>query len=129
MAMKDQHFYICEHCGNLVGMIDDKGVPLVCCGEKMKKLAANTTDAAGEKHLPVVTVDGQTVTVKVGSAPHPMTEEHSILWIYLQTEHGGQRKALCPDGAPEAAFALTPDDKPIAAFAYCNLHSLWKTVI
>ena len=124
--MKQHRFYVCKHCGNLVGLIHDAGVPLVCCGEKMTELVPNTTDAAGEKHVPVAEISGDKVTVKVGSVAHPMTEEHSIQWIYLQTEHGGQRKALMPGSAPEAVFALAGGDKAVAAFAYCNLHGLWK---
>ena len=121
-----EKFYICRHCGNLVGMVHTSGVPMICCGEKMEALVPNTTEAAGEKHLPVVSVEGDTVRVAVGSVAHPMTPEHSIQWIYLETEQGGQRKALQPGDAPEAVFALT-GDKPVAVYAYCNLHGLWMT--
>ena len=124
----DQKFFVCKHCGNLVGMIRNAGVPIICCGEPMAELTANTTEAATEKHLPVVTVEGNTVKVVVGSVTHPMAEEHSIQWIYLETEHGGQRKALKPTEAPEATFQVV-DDMPISAFAYCNLHGLWRTDI
>ncbi len=119
-------FYICKHCGNIVGMVNDAGVPLVCCGEKMSELVANTTDAAQEKHVPVVTVDGNLVTVEVGSVAHPMLEEHYIQWIALETEQGNQRKPLAPGAEPKAVFALAPGDKAIAAYEYCNLHGLWK---
>ncbi len=119
-------FYICKHCGNIVGMVNDAGVPLVCCGEKMSELVANTTDAAQEKHVPVVTVDGNLVTVEVGSVAHPMLEEHFIQWIALETEQGNQRKPLAPGAEPKAVFALAPGDKAIAAYEYCNLHGLWK---
>lgn len=128
METKNHKFFICKHCGNIVGLIRDAGVPLVCCGEKMHELVANTTDAATEKHVPVVQVTGDIVEVNVGSVTHPMEEKHSIEWIYLQTEHGGQRKGLKPGEAPAATFVLK-DDKPVAAFAYCNLHGLWKTDI
>jgi superoxide reductase len=69
------------------------------------------------------------VTVQIGSVAHPMLPEHHIAWVYLQTEAGGQRKALPVPGEPKVRFRLTEDDKPLAAFAYCNLHSLWKTDI
>lgn len=122
-------FYICKKCGNIVGMVHASGVPLVCCGEEMAELVANTVDAAKEKHVPVVTVSGSTVTVKVGSVEHPMLPEHSIQWVYLETVKGGQRKCLSPGEKPEAVFSLTADDKAIAAYEYCNLHGLWKTSI
>ncbi len=126
--MKDIKFYRCEHCGNLVGMVNDAGVPLVCCGQKMTHLDPGTTDGAVEKHLPVVTVEGNTVKVEVGSVAHPMTEEHSIQWIYLQTTKGGQRKALAPNDPPVVTFALL-EEEPVAVYAYCNLHGLWKTEV
>lgn len=119
-------FYICKHCGNLVGLIHDAGAPLICCGEKMAELAPNTVEASAEKHLPVVRIEGDKATVAIGSAPHPMAEEHHIAWIYLQTENGGQRK--CLKGEPAAVFALC-GDKPVAVYAYCNLHGLWKTAL
>lgn len=127
--MSNAKFYLCEHCKNLVGMIHDSKVPLICCGQKMTALVPNTSEGAGEKHLPVVSVDGNTVTVNVGEVAHPMSEEHSIVWIYLESEKGGQRKVLAPNDAPCAQFVLTDDDKAIAAYAYCNLHGLWKTEI
>lgn len=125
---KEVKFYICKHCGNIVGLIHDSGVPLVCCGEKMSELVPNTTEAATEKHLPVVEMDGNIVKVSVGSVEHPSTEEHYIAWVYLETAHGGQRKAIKPGDKPEVSFALQ-DDELIAVYAYCNLHGLWKTEI
>ena len=124
-----EKFYLCEHCKNLVGMIDNKGVPVMCCGHKMTPLVPNTTEAAGEKHLPVVEVEGNRVTVTVGSVLHPMSQEHSIVWIYLETTNGGQRKNLSFDGEPKAEFVLSEGEKAVAAYAYCNLHGLWKTEI
>ncbi len=118
-------FYICKHCGNIIGMIHNTGVPVKCCGENMHELVANSTDAAQEKHVPVVSIDGQQVTVTVGSVAHPMTAEHNIAWVYVQTKQGGQRKALPVDGAPTVSFALTADDAVVAVYAYCNLHGLW----
>ena len=125
---KEVKFYICKHCGNIVGLIHDSGVPLVCCGEKMSELVPNTTEGATEKHLPVVEMDGNVVKVSVGSVEHPSTEEHYIAWVYLQTAHGGQRKAIQPGEKPEVSFALQ-DDELIAVYTYCNLHGLWKTEI
>lgn len=119
-------FYVCSHCGNLVGVIHDAGVPMMCCGQKMDPLVPNTVEASGEKHLPVVTVEPGQVKVNVGSAAHPMLEEHSIQWVYLETDQGGQRKVLNPGDAPEVTFALG-QEKPLRVYAYCNLHGLWMT--
>ena len=127
--MKELKFFVCTHCGNLAGMVYSSGVPMICCGEPMKELVPNTVDAAGEKHKPVVSVAGNTVTVTVGSVAHPMTEAHLIQWVALQTEQGVQRKVLAADSAPTVTFALTEGDKPVAAYAYCNLHGLWKTEV
>lgn len=122
-------FYRCNHCGNIVVKIIDSGVDVVCCGEEMQELVANTTDAATEKHVPVVKVVGNLVTVTVGSVEHPMLDNHYIQWIYLQTKQGGQRKSLLPGAKPQVVFALAPGDEPVAAFEYCNLHGLWKADI
>lgn len=121
-------FYICRRCGNLVEMIHDVGVPVFCCGQKMEPLVPNTVDASGEKHLPVVTVADGVVTVNVGSADHPMLPEHFIEWVYVETENGGQRKALNPGDAPHVSFCIG-SDKPVAVYAYCNLHGLWMTEV
>lgn len=126
--MKETRFFVCEHCGNIVGMIHDAGVPMMCCGQKMTKMEPGTVEASVEKHLPVVAVEGNTVKVVVGSVAHPMQEEHSILWVYLQTDRGGQRKCLKVGAEPVVTFALA-EEKPLAVYAYCNLHGLWKTDI
>ena len=126
--MRNNKFYICEHCGNLVELIYDAGVSITCCGQKMKRLEPGITEASHEKHLPVISVDENTVTVNVGSVEHPMTEEHSIIWVCLQTDKGIQRKHLEIGKAPIVTFGLF-DEKPVAVYAYCNLHGLWKTNI
>lgn len=123
--MAQRKFFICKHCGNIVGMVFDAKVPLVCCGEKMAELTPNTVDAAQEKRVPVITVEGNLVHVAIGSVDHPMLEEHYIQWVYLETEKGGQRKELHPGEKPVVTFALTEDDKAVAAYEYCNLHGLW----
>lgn len=126
--MNETRFFICEHCKNIVGVIQSSGVPMKCCGQNMTELIPGTVDAALEKHVPVVTVEDNLIKVKVGEVTHPMTDEHYIQWIYLQTDKGGQRKALTPADAPEAVFALY-DEKSVAVYEYCNLHGLWKTDI
>ena len=119
-------FYVCEHCGNVIEKVHDAGVPVSCCGQRMTELVPGTVEASREKHLPDVKVVGNVVHVSVGSIAHPMAEEHSILWVYLQTDKGGQMKHLSVGEAPSADFALV-DEQPIAVFAYCNLHGLWRT--
>ena len=116
----------CNHCGNIFEVVNDAKVVPVCCGEPMRELKANTTDAAQEKHVPEVSVEGNLVKVKVGSVEHPMTEEHHIAFIYLETENGVARKDLDHTGKPEAVFALAEGEKPVAVYEYCNLHGLWK---
>ncbi len=123
--MCENRFYICPHCGNIVGMIHSSGAPLVCCGEPMKALEANTTEAATEKHIPVVTVEGNIVKAAVGEVTHPMTDAHHIAWVYVETDKGGHRKCLDHTAEPVLTFALTDDEKPVAVYAYCNLHGLW----
>ena len=126
--MKETKFLICEHCKNLVGVINNGGVPMMCCGQKMTELVPDSVDSSPEKHTPVVTVENDKVIAEIGSVPHPMSEEHSIMWVYLQTDKGGQRKNLKADGKPRAEFALL-DEKPLAVYAYCNIHGLRKTEI
>lgn len=124
---KEQDFYFCEKCGNLTASILDAGVPMVCCGEEMTLLTANTEDASTEKHVPVVSVVGNSVEVKVGSDEHPMIEKHYIQFIYLVTKEGGQIKHLAYTDEPKATFAINSDDEVLAVYEYCNLHGLWKT--
>ena len=122
----EQKFFICETCGNIIAMVKPSGVPVMCCGKKMKEIVPNTTDAAQEKHVPVWKQEGNLVKVQVGSVAHPMIPAHYIEWVSLQTKAGNQRKALSPEQAPEVTFALTDGDEVEAVYAYCNLHGLWK---
>ncbi len=122
-------FYVCKHCGNIIAFASDKKCDVMCCGEKMTELVPGSVDAAQEKHVPVIKVDGNIVTVTVGSVAHPMTAEHNISWVALETKQGNQRKTLAVDGAPEVQFALVDGDEVVAAYAYCNLHGLWKAEV
>ncbi len=124
MEMK---FYRCEVCGQIVAIVKKTACPVVCCGKPMKELVPGTTDAAAEKHVPVWSVEGNTVTVSVGSVAHPMTEQHYIEWVSLSTAEGNQRKALVPGGEPKVTFTIADGDRVEAVYAYCNLHSLWKS--
>lgn len=123
--MKAQ-FYRCEGCGNFVMFLAPKtACTPKCCGEPMKELVPNTTEAATEKHIPDVTLVGSTVVVKVGSVTHPMTDEHYIQFVCVETESGIQVHYFKPGDAPEATFTLGENEKPVAVYAYCNLHGLW----
>ncbi|QIB69238.1 desulfoferrodoxin [Aminipila butyrica] len=127
--MTEKKFFVCKHCGNLVEVVKSSGAPMVCCGDNMTELTANTVEASTEKHLPEVKVEGNVVHAKVGSVEHPMLEEHYIQWIYLQTSKGVQRKHLAPGEKPETEFHMAMNEKPEAVYEYCNLHGLWKTEI
>jgi len=121
-----QKFFLCSHCGNIAVLVKNKGVPLMCCGSKMGELESNTVEASTEKHLPSVELFDGGIAVSVGSIPHPMTDEHSIEFVYVVTENGGQRKCLKPGSEPKVSFSFA-DDRPVSVYAYCNLHGLWKT--
>lgn len=127
--MKDVKFLRCNHCGNIVEMIHESGVPIVCCGENMHELIPNTSDGANEKHVPVVNIEGNVVNVRVGEVDHPMIPEHFIQWIYVQTNLGGMKKYLTPNEAPAAQFVLSENETVVAVYEYCNLHGLWKAAL
>lgn len=120
---------ISEDKQSVIMLIGGKGTDISCGGKPMSFLQANTTDAAQEKHVPQVTVDGKKVFVKVGSVEHPMTDAHLIQWIYLQTKRGGQYVHLSASDKPEAEFIVADGDEPVAAYEFCNLHGLWKADI
>lgn len=119
-------FYKCHDCKNIITFIEDAGVPVMSCGEEMKEMIPNSTDAAGEKHVPVVTVEGKKVIVNVGEVDHPMLDEHFITYVALESKQGTQIKKLVPGAKPHAEFMLTDDDELVAVYEYCNLHGLWK---
>ncbi|MFA5571329.1 MAG: desulfoferrodoxin family protein [Sphaerochaetaceae bacterium] len=117
-------FYLCNICKNVTELIYNGGGELVCCGEPMIKLEEHTADAATEKHVPVAEVTKDQTVVTVGSEPHPMTEEHYIMWIAVVTKDGIFRKHLQPHEKPEALFPNLTD--VVAYYEYCNIHGLWK---
>lgn len=122
-----QKFYVCPFCGNIIAMVKPSSQKVVCCGKPMKELIPNSVDATQEKHVPVIKRNGTNVTVRVGSSEHPMTSDHSIEWIFLETSKGNQRKCLKPGDKPEACFSVCEEEDIISAMAYCNQHGLWKT--
>lgn len=116
--------YKCEICGNIVEVLHEGQGQLVCCGESMKLYEENTTDAAKEKHVPVVEKKAGGVKVKVGSVPHPMEDKHYIEWVEIIIDGKAQRQFLKPGQAPEAVF--DENAERIVARGYCNLHGLWR---
>ena len=119
-------FFKCHHCGNLIGLIDGNPENIICCGEKMSPLTANTTDGAKEKHLPVYEKQGDEIIVKVGSIAHPMEEDHYIMWIAQVSKNRTTRVRLSPNQNTEAHFPYIPGS---SLYAYCNKHGLWKTEV
>lgn len=125
--MKELKLFFCEHCKKVVETVIDTQVPLMCCGQKMTEIKPNSTEAAVEKHLPVISKDGDKVTVTVSSVEHPMIDTHYITSIWLETDKAIYKKALTPNEKPEAVFFVGEGEKAVAAYEYCNLHGLWKT--
>lgn len=119
-------YYTCEQCGNIIEFAKESGIPVMCCGKKMVELIPGTSDGAQEKHVPVVTVNGNRVLVEVGAVEHPMVEAHYIQWIVIETKKGSQKIKLTPQDEPRAEFILTDNDEVVAAYEYCNLHGLWE---
>ena len=123
MEMK---FYRCATCGQIIAIVKKTACPVMCCGKPMEEIIPGAVDAAVEKHVPVYEVEGNKVVVTVGSVEHPMTEEHYIEWVSIQTKFGNQRKALTPGNEPKVCFAVCDGDEVEAVYAFCNLHGLWK---
>ena len=119
-------YFSCKTCGNIIEFAKESGVPVMCCGQPMTELIPGTSDGAAEKHVPVVTVDGNKGVVEIGEVEHPMVEAHYIEWIVLETKKGSQKVKLTPADKPRAEFLLTEGDVVVAAYEYCNLHGLWK---
>ena len=124
--MKRDTFYKCEICGNMVVKVVEGGGQVTCCGQPMNVIEPNTNDAAQEKHVPDVSVDGDVIAVNVGSVDHPMADDHYIQWIYVVTEEGVIARCLKPGEAPHADIVLG-GQKPLSVLEYCNKHGLWKT--
>jgi superoxide reductase len=118
--------YVCEICGNIVEVLSGGDGTLVCCGVEMVQQKENTVDAAKEKHVPAVTVEGNKMTVQVGSVLHPMTAEHFIEWIEVFEDGKLKRVVLKPGDEPKVEFCTKGGDCTVRA--YCNLHGLWKNV-
>ena len=118
-------FYICETCKNIITKIVDSKVPVLCCGKPMKELIPGAVDGALEKHVPAVTIEGNTVKVQIGEVIHSMLPEHYIQFIALETKNGCQIKSLKAEDEPKVEFVLAEADEAVAVYEYCNLHGLW----
>jgi len=119
-----KQIYKCKTCGNIVEVEHAGDGELVCCGQPMILQAANTVDAAQEKHVPVIAKTEKGYKVKIGSVPHPMEEAHFIEWIELIADGKSYRQFLKPGDAPEAEFCV--EASVVQAREYCNLHGLWQ---
>ncbi len=122
---KKMGIYKCDVCGNIVEVLTAGGADLMCCGQQMTAQNENTTDAAVEKHVPVLEKKDGGWQVTVGSVDHPMTDAHFIEWIELSCGNATCRQYLDPSDQPTAFFPVAADSA--TARAYCNLHGLWKS--
>jgi superoxide reductase len=121
-------FFKCKHCGNVIVYLENSGAPVSCCGEKMAELEPASVEAATEKHIPVLSLEGNVLTVSVGSVEHPMLPEHFIKWIVLETSAGFEIKTLNPGDQPKAVFNVPTGLQILGVYEYCNIHGLWKNI-
>lgn len=120
-------FKKCNRCGQIIGVINDTGMPIICCGEKMETISpCKVEKELGEKHIPVIKQEGNKLTVKVGESLHPSSKDHFVEWVALVTNKGHQRKIINPEDKPIVTFMLDDGEKPLEVYAYCNIHSLWE---
>ena len=125
--IEKKQIYKCAKCGNIIESLWDGKPDLICCGEVMKKLVPNTIDASKEKHVPVIVREGNKVTVKVGSAPHPMVPDHYILFVeLLQGQKVYRHDFKQGDTKAEAVFCIEDNGQALTAREFCNLHGLWE---
>lgn len=126
-------FMECEHCKNIMIYLNNSGVLPVCCGSTMKAIVPGSVDGSLEKHVPIVrdvrNSEVRVVTVEVGESPHPMSSDHYIQWILLETDQGVYIRYLKPAASPQASFRIDNGERIAAVYAYCNIHGLWKAVM
>ena len=121
-----KEIYKCNICGNIVEVLHGGAGELVCCGEPMILVKENDTEAAYEKHIPVIEREGDVVTAKVGSVLHPMEEKHYIEWIELTVDLVVYKKYLKPGDMPIAEFEI-PVGSNVSSREFCSIHGLWKS--
>ena len=119
-------FYMSENYANIITKLTSNGAPMMVDGKELTLIQPGAIDAAVEKHVPAVSVEGNLIHVNVGEVNHPMTEEHYIPWVVLETSHGAQVRWLQPTDAPSVSFLLAEGEEAKVVYAYCNLHGLWK---
>lgn len=121
---KENKIYKCDKCNNIIMMIKDKDIPIICCGQQMRELVPTVNDSAKDKHLSEIEFIKNTLKVKISKERYPETEQHNIDWVYVETTDGAQLKYFKKDKEPELDFALTNGDHPVKIYAYCNKHGL-----
>ncbi|MDK2936565.1 MAG: superoxide reductase [Eubacteriaceae bacterium] len=121
--MNESSLFQCNDCTGV--LLELHGTISQYCNHNMTELTANTIDASKEKHVPIVSHKDHEITVTVGKFPHPMTTDHSILWIFVKSRKGGSFIQLTPQDKPEASFHIDPLDI-VAVYAYCDIHGLWQ---
>lgn len=126
--MSKTSFYVCSNCGNIVMFLEEGCGDVMCCHSPLEPVEPNTVDASQEKHIPVAELNGDEVTVKVGSLEHPMVEEHYIKWIFVISEDRIQKARLSPGQEPKARFSILGNGD-LDIYEYCNIHGLWKTTV
>lgn len=120
-------FYANSPHGDIVTFMRDFGAPISSCGRRMRPLISGSGGGSPEVHIPIISIEGNKVTVKVSSKPHPMLTVHYIQWIVLECVNSEQRRFLSPGQEPEATFFLNEGDRVVAAYAYCNIHGFWAS--
>ena len=119
-------FYRCSECGAILEAITPHCCDeLYCCGKETELMRANELITLEEKHMPVIKREGSTLTVCVGRVLHPMSSEHSILWIEVKSKYRTRRVMLKKGDDPVVTFNI-PENIPVTVYSYCNLHGLWR---
>lgn len=123
-----KNYYFCPICGNLIEFEKFSGNVPTCCGHRMEKIVAGSSDGATEKHVPSCTIEDRKIKVSVGEELHPMTSDHYIEWISLETNRGYYKKYIPTGHEPRVCFHLGKDEEPVAVYSYCNQHGLWVSI-
>ncbi len=121
------NFYAAAPHSEVVTFMNDFGIPIFSCGRRMRPLASGSGGGAPEVHIPILSIDGNKVTVRVGSRAHPMLSVHYIQWIVLECMDSRQCRFLSPGREPQAVFLLPEGAQVVAAYAYCNIHGFWAS--